>query len=45
MIRRQKTTIFTDAKESTPVHELKKILQGVNKKLPDDIRLFKDDQV
>lgn len=29
MIRRKKTTIFTDAKETTNVSELKKIIQGV----------------
>ncbi|KAG7165657.1 Elongin-B-like 1 [Homarus americanus] len=31
MVRRKKTTIFTDAKETTTVRELKKIIQG-NKK-------------
>ena len=29
MIRRKKTTIFTDAKETTNVSELKKIIQGM----------------
>ncbi len=29
MIRRKKTTIFTDAKETTNVSELKKIIQGI----------------
>lgn len=28
MIRRKKMTIFTDAKENTTVHELKKIIEG-----------------
>lgn len=28
MIRRKKTTIFTDAKETTNVSELKKIIHG-----------------
>ena len=28
MVRRKKTTIFTDAKETTTVRELKKIIQG-----------------
>lgn len=28
MVRRKKTTIFTDAKETTTVKELKKIIQG-----------------
>lgn len=44
MIRRQKTTIFIDAKESTTVLDLKKMLQGISKKAPEDIRLFKDEQ-
>lgn len=30
MIRRKKTTIFTDAKETTNVSDLKKIIQGTN---------------
>ncbi len=34
-----------DAKESTTVLDLKKMVQGIAKKLPDDMRLFKDDQV
>ncbi|XP_007882630.1 elongin-B [Callorhinchus milii] len=45
MIRRHKTTIFTDAKESTTVYELKKIVEGILKRQPEDQRLFKDDQV
>lgn len=28
MIRRKKLTIFTDAKDTTTVHELKKIIEG-----------------
>jgi len=43
MIRRQKTTIFMDAKESTMVLELKKMLQGITKQGADDMKLFKDD--
>ncbi|XP_062331456.1 elongin-B-like [Osmerus eperlanus] len=45
MIRRGKTTIFTDAKESTTVYELKRIVEGILKRAPEDQRLFKDDQV
>ena len=45
MIRRRKTTTFIDAKESTTVIELKKMLQGITKKPPEDNRLYKDDQV
>jgi len=32
-----------DAKESTTVLELKKMLQGITKKAPEDIRLFKEE--
>ncbi|XP_028825380.1 elongin-B-like isoform X1 [Denticeps clupeoides] len=45
MIRRHKATIFTDAKESTTVYELKRIVEGILKKSPEDQRLFKDEQV
>ena len=45
MIRRKKTTIFMDAKESTTVLELKKMVQGIVKKSPDDMKLYKEDQV
>ena len=45
MIRRKKTTIFTDAKESTTVLEVKKIIEGILKYKTEDQRLFKDDQV
>ena len=41
MIRRQKTTIFTDAKESTTVYELKRIVEGILKRPPEDQRLYK----
>ncbi|XP_051522962.1 elongin-B-like [Xyrauchen texanus] len=44
MIRRQKTTIFTDAKESTTVYELKRIVEGIMKRSPEEQRLYKDDQ-
>nr|XP_039272466.1 elongin-B-like [Styela clava] len=43
-IRRQKTTIFTDAKESTTVLELKKIIGGILKVSPEDQMLYKEDQ-
>ncbi|KAL3857599.1 hypothetical protein ACJMK2_012279 [Sinanodonta woodiana] len=45
MIRRRKSTLFTDAKESTTVHEVKKIIEGVLKIRPEDQRLYKDDQL
>lgn len=40
MIRRHKTTIFTDAKENTSVSELKKIIGGILKVCPSDQILF-----
>nr|XP_031303569.1 elongin-B [Camelus dromedarius] len=44
-IRRHKTTIFTDAKESSTVFELKRIVEGILKRPPDEQRLYKDDQL
>uniref|UniRef100_A0A0K8TRX6 Elongin-B n=1 Tax=Tabanus bromius TaxID=304241 RepID=A0A0K8TRX6_TABBR len=40
MIRRHKTTIFTDAKENTTVGELKKMIEGILKIKPRDQLLF-----
>ncbi|CAJ0964149.1 unnamed protein product, partial [Ranitomeya imitator] len=45
MIRRNKTTIFTDAKENTTVYELKRIVEGILKRPPEEQRLYKDDQL
>lgn len=46
MIRRKKTTIFTDAKETTPVIELKRMIEGILKVPPQNQRLFnKENQV
>ncbi|GAB1300643.1 Elongin-B [Apodemus speciosus] len=45
MIRRHKTTIFTDAKESSTVFELKRIVEGILKRPPEEQRLYKDDQL
>nr|CAG4645276.1 EOG090X0JP1 [Leptodora kindtii] len=45
MIRRKKMTIFTDAKETTNVSELKKIIQGITRVLPENQRLFKDERI
>ena len=45
MIRRKKTTIFTDAKESTTVLEVKKIIEGILKQKVEDQRLYKDETV
>lgn len=41
MIRRQKTTIFADAKETTTVYEVKKIIEGILKRAPEDQRLYR----
>jgi elongin-B len=40
MIRRKKTTIFTDAKETTNVSELKKIIQGITTFLLDHLEAY-----
>ncbi|XP_056131789.1 elongin-B-like [Lampris incognitus] len=45
MIRCHKTTIFTDAKESTTVYELKRIDEGILKRAPEEQRPYKDDLV
>jgi hypothetical protein len=34
-----------DAKESTTVHEVKRIVEGILKVRPEDQKLYKDDQV
>lgn len=43
MIRRKKTTIFTDAKDTTTVLELKKMVEGILKVSPKDQRLYNKD--
>ena len=45
MIWRHKTTIFTDAKESSTIFELKRIVESILKRPPDEQRLYKDDQL
>jgi len=45
MIRRKNTTIFSDAKETTTVHELKKIIEGILKSPPENQRLYKEDAI
>ncbi|KAH6940092.1 hypothetical protein HPB50_024712 [Hyalomma asiaticum] len=44
IVRRKKTTIFLDAKETTSVHELKKMIAGITKVAPENQVLYKDDQ-
>ena len=46
MVRRKKTTLFLDAKESTSVLELKRMVAGITKTPPEKQRLYnKDDTV
>jgi len=45
MVRRKKTTIFLDAKETTTVSDLKKMIEGITKKAPADQQLFNKDDV
>jgi len=46
MIRRKKRTIFTDAKDTTTVLELKKMIEGILKVPPTNQMLFnKDNQI
>lgn len=46
MIRRKKLTIFTDAKDTTTVLELKRMIEGILKMNPQDQQLFnKDNQL
>nr|XP_034360889.1 elongin-B-like [Arvicanthis niloticus] len=44
VIRHKKTTIFAEAKESSPVLELKHIVEGILKRPPEEQLLFKNDQ-
>jgi len=45
MVRRKKTTMFIDAKESTTVLELKKMIRGIMKRAVEDMKLFKEGTV
>ena len=40
MVRRKKTTIFLDAKESSTVLDLKKMIEGITKKAPAEQQLY-----
>lgn len=44
MIRRKKSTIFTDAKETTPLIDVKRIIEGIAKVAPENQRLFREEQ-
>ncbi|XP_071943942.1 elongin-B-like [Antedon mediterranea] len=41
-VRRKKTTIFLDAKESNTVYDLKQMIEGITKRSPEDQKLFKN---
>ena len=43
MVRREKLTIFLDATEETTVIQLKKMLEGIVKKPPEDQKLYNID--
>jgi len=45
MVRRKKTTIFLDAKETTSVIDLKKMIEGITKQAPGLQQLFNKDDV
>lgn len=45
MIRRKKTTIFTDTKDTATVLELKKMIEGILKCTPKDQRLYNKDNM
>nr|XP_042126354.1 elongin-B-like [Peromyscus maniculatus bairdii] len=45
MIRRQKTTVFTEAKELSTVFQLERVVQGILQRPPEEQRLYKDDQL
>lgn len=44
MVRRAKLTMFLDCTEATTVAELKKMVEGIAKKSPEEQRLYKDEQ-
>ena len=45
MVRRKKTTIFLDAKETTTVIDLKKMIEGITKKTPALQQLYNKDDI
>jgi len=44
MVRRKNMTIFLDAKETTTISEVKKMIEGITKVKPSDMRLYKDEE-
>ena len=45
MVRRKKTTLFLDAKETTTVGELKKMIEGITKKDVKEQKLYNREEV
>nr|XP_042125941.1 elongin-B-like [Peromyscus maniculatus bairdii] len=45
MIRRHKTTIFKEAKESSTVFQQKRVVRVILQRPPEEQRLYKDDQL
>lgn len=45
MVRRSKTSVFLDCKEGTTVMDVKKMIEGILKRPPEDQKLYKADQV
>eukprot|EP00088_Acartia_fossae_P032479 TRINITY_DN33249_c0_g1_i1.p1 TRINITY_DN33249_c0_g1~~TRINITY_DN33249_c0_g1_i1.p1 ORF type:complete len:118 (+),score=43.21 TRINITY_DN33249_c0_g1_i1:27-380(+) len=45
MVRRKKTTIFLDAKETTTVIDLKRMIEGITKQAPSLQQLYNKDDV
>ncbi|KAI2811424.1 hypothetical protein RDWZM_003766 [Blomia tropicalis] len=43
MVRRKKLTIFLDAKENTSVYDVKRMIEGITKRKPEEQMLYKDD--
>lgn len=43
-MKRKKATVFLSLKENTSVHELKKMTAGITNVLPENQRLYRDEQ-
>lgn len=45
MIRRKNLTIFLDAKETTTIYEVKRMIEGITKRKVEEQQLFKDEHM
>ena len=45
LVKRQKTSIFIDAKQEWTVLNVKKMLEGIVKKTPEELRLLHRDEI